>query len=192
MKDLIAQNFSMIDIERNVYELARLYHQKRKKVKDYIDLLQESESGVQLKVIDNAIIGTKKYEIFKDIAVFTSENKNSKEWQNLNSQFLNYHKSLSVYTLINSAPINNYLSFETGFGFFEDVKVLDVGGGTGHTMATFFRTPEKIDYFLVDPNLRLLHDQFIRLYPKLSYLEMGHIIANAEALPIKDNSFDVV
>ena len=29
-----------------------------------------------------------------------------------------------------------------------------------------------IEYFLLDPNLRLLHDQFIRIYPKLSYLDI--------------------
>ena len=46
---------------------------------------------------------------------------------------------------------------------------------------------ETIDYFLVDPNIRLIHDQFIRLYPKLSYLKMSHIQANAEFLPIKEN-----
>ena len=44
----------------------------------------------------------------------------------------------------------------------------------------------------MDPNIRLIHDQFIRLYPKLSYLKMSHIQANAEFLPIKKNSFDVV
>ncbi len=74
----------------------------------------------------------------------------------------------------------------------KNIKVLDVGGGTGHTHCSFFHFPETIDYYLLDPNLRLLHDQFIRLYPKLSYLKMGHILANAEFLPIKDNSFDVV
>ena len=69
---------------------------------------------------------------------------------------------------------------------------MDVGGGTGHTLATFFEFPETIDYFLVDPNIRLIHDQFIRLYLKLSYLKMSHIQANAEFLPIKENSFDLV
>lgn len=192
MKDIITKNFSMIDVERNIYEPATLHHQKRKKVKDYINLLQDPTNGVALKIKEDMIIGSKSYEIFQEVPVFVKENSTSSEWKTLNSQFLNYHKSLSVYTLINSAPINNYLSFETGFGFLEDVKVLDVGGGTGHTMATFFRNPEKIDYYLLDPNLRLLHDQFIRLYPKLSYLEMGHIIGNAETLPIKNNSFDIV
>ena len=50
----------------------------------------------------------------------------------------------------------------------KNIKVLDVGGGTGHTHCSFFQFPEEIEYYLLDPNLRLLHDQFLRLYPKLS------------------------
>jgi ubiquinone/menaquinone biosynthesis C-methylase UbiE len=88
--------------------------------------------------------------------------------------------------------VNNYLSLKSGVGVMKNVKVLDVGGGTGHTHCSFFQFPESIDYYLLDPNVRLLHDQLIRFYPKLTYLPMGHIIGNAEALPIKDESFNVV
>ena len=49
MKDIIAKNFSMIDVERNIYEPATLHHQKRKKVKDYIDLLQDPINGGGVK-----------------------------------------------------------------------------------------------------------------------------------------------
>jgi ubiquinone/menaquinone biosynthesis C-methylase UbiE len=138
------------------------------------------------------IIGAQTYSAANNIADFSNHNNNSDEWQKLNKQFLNYHKSLSVYTALNSAPVNNYVSFKSGIGFMKNVKVLDVGGGTGHTHCSFFQFPESIDYYLLDPNVRLLHDQLIRFYPKLTYLPMGHIIANAESLPIKDKSFDIV
>ena len=188
-KDLF---YKMIDRERNVYEIAELFEQKRNEVVSYLDLLQDPFSSKDLIISDDKIIGDSDYPIDNNIPNFTNQTPSSKEWGKLNKQFLNYHKSLSVYTIINSSPIINYLSISSGLGSKKNVKVLDVGGGTGHTLATFFEFPETIDYFLVDPNIRLIHDQFIRLYPKLSYLKMSHIQANAEFLPIKENSFDVV
>jgi ubiquinone/menaquinone biosynthesis C-methylase UbiE len=192
MSNLKMNYFDLIDKERNIYELAELYSQNRRNVNSYIDLLQDPFSKEPLKLENDKLIGKTTYEVNENVPNFTSTNLNSTEWQRLNKQFLNYHKSLSVYTAINSAPIINYLAIETEFGFLKDVKVLDIGGGTGHTHCSFFHYPETIEYFLLDPNLRLLHDQFLRLYPKLTYLEMAHILANAENLPIKDNSFDIV
>lgn len=188
-KDLF---YKMIDRERNVYEIAELFEQKRNEVVSYLDLLQDPFSSKDLIISDDKIIGDSDYPIDNNIPNFTNQTPSSKVWGKLNKQFLNYHKSLSVYTIINSSPIINYLSISSGLGSKKNVKVLDVGGGTGHTLATFFEFPETIDYFLVDPNIRLIHDQFIRLYPKLSYLKMSHIQANAEFLPLKENSFDVV
>jgi ubiquinone/menaquinone biosynthesis C-methylase UbiE len=184
--------YNLIDRERNVYELAELYSQNRRNVNTYVNLLQDPYTGESVELKNEKLIGSKEFDIQEDVPNFTDNDLNSEEWNRLNEQFLNYHKSLSVYTAMNSTPIINYLSLETGFGLVKDVKVLDVGGGTGHTHCSFFQYPEKIEYFLLDPNLRLLHDQFIRLYPKLTFLEMAHILANAENLPIKDNSFDIV
>ncbi|MGQ0828895.1 MAG: class I SAM-dependent methyltransferase [Bacteroidota bacterium] len=182
----------LIDKERNIYELADLYPQNRKEVSAYIDILQDPKTGEGLKMDQNKLIGDRIYSIEDNVPNFTDNDINSSEWKKLNAQFLNYHKSLSVYTAVNSTPIINYLSLETEIGLLKDVKVLDIGGGTGHTHCSFFQFPETVEYYLLDPNLRLLHDQFLRFYPKLSFLKMGHILANAEFLPIKNNSFDVV
>jgi len=182
----------LIDKERNIYELAKLYDQNRKPVLDYISLLQDPYNSSELLLSKSKLKGFKDYEIYNNIPNFTSNELNSSEWKRLNKQFLNYHKSLSLYTLINSTPIINFLSIDTALGFKKNCKVLDVGGGTGHTHASFFQYPEEIEYFLLDPNLRLLHDQFIRIYPKLSYLPMAHILGNAEKLPFKENSFDLL
>ncbi len=192
MNKMVDRYFNLMDKERNIYELAELYPQNRREVSTYIDLLQDPKTGIPLKIENDKIIGNKTYTIEDNVPNFTDNDSNSEEWKRLNKQFLNYHKSLSVYTFINSAPVNNYLSLRSEIGLMKDVKVLDVGGGTGQTFCSFFQFPETIEYYLVDPNLRLLHDQFIRFYPKLSYLKMGHILANAESLPIKNNSFDVV
>lgn len=184
--------YKLIDKERNIYELAELYPQNRKKIEEYIDLLQDPISGKPLSLDGENLIGDKNYSILDNIANFTTNDTTSDEWKKMNAQFLNYHKSLSVYTLLNASPIYNYVGFQSEIGTLKNVKVLDIGAGTGHAYCSFFQYPETIEYYLLDPNLRLLHDQFIRIYPKLTHLKMGHILANAEYLPIKDNSFDVV
>jgi ubiquinone/menaquinone biosynthesis C-methylase UbiE len=188
----IERQYKLIDKERNIYELADLYPQCRMEVAEYVDLLQDPIAQTSLTIEDTKLVGDNKYNIEDNVANFTVNDTTSDEWKRLNKQFLNYHKSLSVYTLLNAAPIINYIALKTEIGLLKNVKVLDVGGGTGHSHCSFFQFPETIEYYLLDPNLRLLHDQFIRLFPKLSNLKMGHILANAEYLPIKDNSFDVV
>ena len=184
----------MIDKERNIYEPAQLYEQNRINVKEYIELLKDPESETELKLSDDEqfLIGEQNYPIQSNVPSFTKENFTSKNWKILNEQFLNYHKSLSVYTAVNSLPIVNYLADKTGFGHIKSGKVLDIGGGTGHSQCSFFHFPEKIEYFLLDPNIRLLHDQFLRIYPKLSFLKMAHIKANAEYLPVKNDTFEYV
>ena len=182
----------MIDKERNIYEPANLHQQNRRPVSSYLGILKDPFSEKPLTLDNNKLKVENSYEIVDSIPNFTKNNLNSSEWKRLNEQFLNYHKSLSLYSAVNSTPIINYLSLETEVGLIKNKKVLDVGGGTGHTHCSFFHFPETIEYFLLDPNLRLLHDQFLRFYPKLSTLKMAHILANAENLPIKDNSFDIV
>lgn len=185
--------FNLIDKEKNIYELAELYPQNRRDISEYIHLLQDPKTSEEVILNENRIVSSQnEYNVNDNIADFSGSINNSEEWNILNKQFLNYHKSLSAYTMLNSMPIINYLSLKSKLGLSKNIKVLDVGGGTGHTFCSFFQFPETIEYFLLDPNLRLLHDQFIRMFPKLSYLKMGHILANAEALPIKNNSFDMV
>jgi ubiquinone/menaquinone biosynthesis C-methylase UbiE len=183
----------LIDKEKNIYELAELYPQNRRDVKEYIHLLQDPNINEEVRIEGDKIVSSQNsFAIDDNVADFSNSDHNSEEWKALNKQFLNYHKSLSVYEIVNSSPITNYLSLKSKIGLLKNVSVLDVGGGTGHTFCTFFQYPETIEYFLVDPNLRLMHDQFIRIYPKLSYLKMAHILANAESLPIKNDSFDLV
>ena len=114
------------------------------------------------------------------------------KWEKLNKQFLNYHKSLTIYEIINGFASNNYLSIVSGMGELKDKIVVDVGAGTGHVYCSFFRHPESIQYYLLDPNLRLLHDFFLRMYPCLALNKLAHILSYAEQLPLRNGFADVV
>lgn len=191
----------LIDKERNIYESARLFPQNRLRVEEYAaDLVSPGKSDATLSLRDNQLICSKTGGSFPVIdhvpdfigSIKRSGDKDYAEWERLNKQFLNYHQSLSVYTLVNSTPVSAYLGMRSGMAAIKDQTVVDIGAGTGHAYASFFYYPETLRYFLVDPNLRLLHDQFIRIYPKLSFLKMGHLLAFAEELPFRSNFADVV
>jgi len=186
----------MTERERNIYEPAQLFSQRRKKVEEFVECLRSPDQEKKALQIDGETVrsddGTIRFSVKDEVVDFRTGADENKEWEELNEQFLNYHKSLSPYTLINSASVINYLSLKTGLGELKNAKVLDVGGGTGHTHCSFFRYPETIDYHLLDPNLRLMHDQFIRVYPMLSYVPMVHVLGYAEDLPFKEDYFDIV
>lgn len=182
--------------ERNIYEIAKLYNQQRYSPDEYLHELISPWGNNEITFSDNnyqCIESKKSIPVFENVInLKNSATENDTQWFQLNEQFLNYHKSLSVYTLINSMPGINYISEYSGLSELKNIKVVDVGAGTGHALCTLFSHPETIDYYLLDPNLRKLHDQFIRLFPKLSKLKMKHILAHAEFLPLKNELADVV
>jgi ubiquinone/menaquinone biosynthesis C-methylase UbiE len=187
----------LIDKERNIYEPAHLFQQNRYKVEEYLENLTEPGTNKPLKHTGKVLKGEGEIEfpINEEVVDFIGASKRTisdEEWERLNAQFLNYHKSLTVYTLINSTPIMNYLGARTGLSSVKDKTIVDIGAGTGQVYASFFKYPETLTYYLVDPNLRLLHDQFLRVYPKLAELKMAHLLAYAEALPFKNEFADMV
>ncbi|MBA3327765.1 MAG: methyltransferase domain-containing protein [Solirubrobacterales bacterium] len=187
----------LIDRERNVYEPAHLHEQRRRNVSEYVSYLRSPEADrSELDHRGGALVSRssgKRYPVQADVVNFLDDGgSGDPEWERLNQSFLRYHRSLTTYTLLNSAPVINFVSEQSGIGELRDSRVVDVGGGTGHTLCSFFRHPETIEYYLVDPNLRLLHDQFIRFYPRLAELRMGHVLAHAEGLPFQDRFADVV
>lgn len=192
---------NLIDRERNIYEPAELFSQNRFEVSEYLsDLVVPGQPDRPLHLEGSDLVcgvSGKKFSVHDQVPYFTHSHskdpsQNQSEWERLNKQFLNYHKSLSVYTLVNSAPMLAYLGLRSGMAGLRDQTVVDIGAGTGHAYASFFYYPETLKYYLVDPNLRLLHDQFIRIYPKLSLLKMGHMLAYAEELPFRNNFADLV
>ena len=188
----------MIDKDRNIYEHSVLFNQCRKEPKEFLKYLSNPyvSSGELEEESDSLVCKSTNthFPINENVIDFRNQGevKNSEEWESLNKQFLNYHKSLTVYTLLNSLPINHYVSIKSGLGGLQNQKVVDVGAGTGHTFNSFFNFPETIEYYLVDPNLRLLHDHFLRVYPKLAQIPLSHILAYAEHLPFRDGFADVV
>ena len=95
--------------------------------------MKDPLSNEPLSINEDRLVGDNIY-LFLTILQFHESNINSDEWMKLNKQFLNYHKSLSVYTAINSTPIINYLSLETEFGLMKNKKVLDIGGDWSYSL----------------------------------------------------------
>lgn len=184
------------EAERNIYAPAELFDQQRHAPETYLDELISPYGAQGLAIAGGKIVCRQTQKVIQTadnvINLKYSATEENKEWAQLNAQFLNYHKSLSVYTLVNAMPTLNYFAEYSGLAGLKNVKVVDVGAGTGHCLGSMFSFPETIDYYLLDPNLRKLHDQFIRIYPKLSKLKMKHILSHAEFLPLKDNLADVV
>lgn len=169
--------FELIDNPRNIYQNATLYTQNRIPPKVY--------QAEYLKYTD--------FVINEDVADFIAkEDKENKLWAHKNKKFLKFHRSLNPHTFFNSIPIDHYIGIQSQLSFIEDKVVLDVGGGTGHFLSSFFRYPHKIKYFLLDPNVRLLHDQFIRMYPELLEIPIGHIRCYAEEIPFRDQVVDMI
>ena len=186
---------AMRKVHKNVYEPAELYEQNRREVKDYIENLRyPGYPNEELKINGESVEnehGTA--EIQNDVVDFIGNTSNDNtKWNKLNRQFLNYHKSLTIYEFINGLATNDYLSIVSGMGDLQNKVVVDVGAGTGHVYASFFRHPETIEYYLLDPNLRLLHDFFLKMYPKLALHKIAHILSYAEQLPLKSDFADVV
>lgn len=186
----------LIDERRNIYENAMLFDQKRLKVQDYIGDLRVPGGQEPLDIEGSFLQNQSKeiqFAIQNDVVDFTGEmDGGHANWASQNKKFLNYHRSLTMFTFMNSIAIDHYLGEQTGLHKIKDATVIDVGGGTGHSLCSFFRYPETIRYFLVDPNLRLMHDQFIRMYPQLLELPMAHLLAYGEHLPFRNDFADLV
>jgi ubiquinone/menaquinone biosynthesis C-methylase UbiE len=190
----------LIDKDRNIYQLATLYEHNRKEIDEYVEYLvspSNPEYGLTKEIGFLVCQETgQKFKIENNISDLKFESKNTEfdkmKWEKKNTSFLNYHKSLTVYEMLRATPLINYISEQSGIGELRNIKVVDVGGGTGHTLCSFFKFPDEIDYYLLDPNIRLLHDQFIRIYPKLLQLKIGHILAYAESIPFQNNFADVI
>lgn len=184
---------------RNIYTEAQLFAQNRREVKSYLDILAHPEIKDEVLEIKGDNLASRNGDSFtiKDnVADFrfkrTDDSEQKEKWADLNKILLNYQQYLTPYVLLNSLPMYNYIGERTGLNKLQNANVVDVGAGTGQIYGTFFFHQESINYFLVDPNLRLIHDQFFRLYPKLVHYPMAHILAYAENLPFKSASVDLV
>ena len=193
--DPVSMYNDMRKVHRNIYEPAELYEQNRRNVLDFMENLRFPGFPDDCLRINGDLLENEHgfAKIENDVVDFTGIDKSSnEEWENLNLQFINYHKSLTSYEIINGLATNNYLSLVSGLGNLKNKTVVDVGAGTGHVYCSFFMYPETINYYLLDPNLRLLHDFFLKMFPKLSLNKIAHILSYAEQLPLKSDFADVV
>lgn len=107
--------YDLIDHERNVYEPARLYEQRRRPVDEFVSELRSPEDPrSELDHRDGALVSRvsgRRYSVEADVPSFVTDGGlGDLEWEWLNRSFLNYHRSLTTYTLLNSAPIINFVS----------------------------------------------------------------------------------
>lgn len=169
--------FDLIDVKRDIYQNASLYPQNRRSPESYQHDLFKNSNYQNVDEVADFIVGQ-----IEDVPL----------WKKQNEKFLKYHQSLNPHTFFNSIPIDHYIGLKTGLAEIKDQLIIDVGGGTGHFLSSFFRYPHELQYFLVDPNVRLLHDQFVRMYPELLEIPIGHIRSYAEELPFKDGVADLI
>ena len=187
---------SLFQEERDIYQEAKLFHQNRHNLNDKIIYLKcvKCDSKIEKKV--DAFICKKCNTLYPSknniLNFIHSEDNDDKAWGELNKQFLNYHKSLTVYTLLNSAPIVHYIFNSTRLSELKNQFIIDVGAGTGNTYFSALSFPETNDYYLTDPNIRLVHDQFIRIYPNCLRNKLTHLLCFAENLPFQSEIADYV
>jgi ubiquinone/menaquinone biosynthesis C-methylase UbiE len=184
---------------RNIYQEAQLYEQNRKPVETYLDILAHPfEPSLSFKLESNKLVAGNgdsfmvKNHVIDFRNVRADESELHKKWNELNSVLVNYQQYLTPYVLLNSLSIYSYIGEKTGLNQLKDAVVVDVGAGTGQIYGTFFFHQESISYYLLDPNLRLVHDHFLRLYPKLVHYPLSHILCYAENLPFKQATADLV
>ncbi len=184
---------------RNVYQEAQLFEQNRKEVSSYLNALAHPlHPEISFRIQGDKLVSENSDTFFikNNVIDFRTTNADNSElhtqWKELNNTLVNYQKFLTPYVLLNSLAIYNYIGEKTGLNTLKNSTVVDVGAGTGQIYGTFFFNQESVNYFLVDPNLRLLHDQFLRLYPKLAHYPISHILCYAENLPFKSEFADLV
>jgi len=191
----------LISKHRNIYQEAQLFNQNRRPITEYVNFLAHPLSpDIELNLKDNTLVASNKDEFsinnnvidFRKVNSSLQNSSTQKQWEELNSFLINYQQYLTPYVLLNSLPIYSYIAEKTGLNKLKNAKVVDVGAGTGQIFGTFFYHQESLEYFLLDPNLRLLHDHFLRLYPKLASYPIGHILCYAENLPFKAEFADLV
>lgn len=113
------------------------------------------------------------------------------KWKEIDDKYREFYRAWSKEKHLAARPTYEAFYDWCGIKDTQNVSLLDVGGGNGTSRVMYWKYPEKIDYFNVDPQLNFLHPFHLDLYPKMREIDFPYIIGVGEYLPLKSNTFDI-
>src|SRR6185369_9028133 len=117
----------LIGKHRNIYQEATLFHQNRRAVSSYLDILADPfDPSKSLELREGSLASqSASYPIKEQVVDFRKKQNDqvSAKWDELNATLVNYQKFLTPYVLLNSLPIYNYIGQKTGLNKLKNARV---------------------------------------------------------------------
>lgn len=113
------------------------------------------------------------------------------KWKDMDNKYQEFYRGWSKEKHLALRPTYDAFYDWCGVRDIQNVSLLDVGGGNGTSRVMYWKYPEKINYFNVDPQINFLHPFHLDLYPKMKESDFPYIIGIGENLPLKSNTFDI-
>lgn len=113
------------------------------------------------------------------------------KWGDFDNKHQKFYQNWSKKKHLASQFITKAFYDWVGLKDIQNVSLLDVGGGNGVARVIYWKYPEKINYFNIDPQINFLPPFYSELYPKIKEIDFPYIVGVGEYLPLKSNKFDV-
>ncbi len=113
------------------------------------------------------------------------------KWNQLEDEYESFYRCWSKESHLAARAIYDAFYDWCGVRESREVSVLDVGGANGIHRLIYWKYPEKVDYFSLDPRIHFLHPYHWELYPKNRQLDFPYVVGVGEYLPFKAKTFDI-